>query len=152
MNVYSDNFHTTVNSLAGEALNIYNLLYMSEDLNIRDAEYNLSVSLYPIAGQTLRDLADFYSLVHSFSMLSVSTNYSNITDYANSVIDLIFLGISYVQIIHYIEPNLRWSLYYAPLIVDLLITLENIQVHKKILKQDSEEKVAFLLFISEELS
>ena len=107
MNVYSDNFHTTVNSLAGEALNIYNLLYMSEDLNIRDAEYNLSVSLYPIAGQTLRDLADFYSLVHSFSMLSVYTNYSNITDYANSVIDLIFLGISYVQIIHYIEPNLR---------------------------------------------
>ena len=107
MNVYSDNFHTTVNSLAGEALNISNLLYMSEDLNIRDAEQNLSVSLYPIAGQTLRDLADFYSLVHSFSMLSVSTNYSNITDYANSVIDLIFLGISYVQIIHYIEPNLR---------------------------------------------
>ena len=85
-------------------------------------------------------------------MLSVSTNYSNITDYANSVIDLIFLGIRYVQIIHYIEPNLRWSLYYAPLIVDLLITLENIQVHKKILKQDSEEKVAFLLSISEELS
>ena len=38
MNVYSDNFYTTVNSLAGEALNISNLLYMSEDLNIRDAE------------------------------------------------------------------------------------------------------------------
>jgi len=38
MNVYSDNLHTAVDFLAGEALNILNLLYMGEDFNIRDPE------------------------------------------------------------------------------------------------------------------
>ena len=38
MNVYSDDLHTAVDFLAGEALNIPNLLYMSEDFNIRDVE------------------------------------------------------------------------------------------------------------------
>jgi len=59
-------------------------------------------------------------------MLSVPTNYLDITDYADSVIDIIFLGISYVQITYCIEHNLRWSLYYAPLIINLLITSDNI--------------------------
>ena len=38
MNVYLDNLHTAVDFLAGEALNIPNLLYMGEDFNIRDPE------------------------------------------------------------------------------------------------------------------
>ena len=38
MNVYSDNFHTAVDFLSNEALNIPHLLYMREDFNIRDAE------------------------------------------------------------------------------------------------------------------
>ena len=41
---------------------------------------------------------------------------------------------------------------HAPLIVDLPIASENIQVHRKVLKQDSEEEAAFLLFVSEGLS
>jgi len=52
MNVYSDNLHTAVDFLAGEALNIPNLLYMSEDFNTRDPEWDPSVSLYFVAGQT----------------------------------------------------------------------------------------------------
>jgi len=96
MNVYSDNLYTTVDFLIREALNISNLLYMGEDFNIRDAEWNPSVLLHPVAGQSLRDLADFYSLVRSLPALSVPTHYSDISGHANSVIDLIFLGISCV--------------------------------------------------------
>ena len=39
-----------------------------------------------------------------------------------------------------------------PLIVNLPIASENIQMHRKVLKQDSEEEVAFLLSVSEGLS
>ena len=104
------------------------------------------------AGQSLRDLADSYSLVRSLPVLSVPTHYSDISGHANSVIDLVFLGINCAQVTHCIEPDLRQPSDHAPLIVDLPIALENIQVHKKVLKQDSEEEAAFLLSVSEGLS
>jgi len=44
---------------------------MKEDFNIKGAEWDPSVLLHPVASQTLRDLADFYSLVHSLPVLSV---------------------------------------------------------------------------------
>jgi len=85
-------------------------------------------------------------------VLFVPIYYSDISGHANSVIDLIFLGISCAQVIHCIEPDLRWPLDHALLIVDLYIAPENIQVHKKVLKQNSDKKAAFLLSMSEELS
>ena len=134
MNVYSYDLHTAVNFLTTEALNIPNLLYMGRDFNIRDVEWDSSISLHPAAGQFLRDLADSYSLVCFFPALSVPTHYSNISGYANSVIDLIFLGISCAQVIYCIEPDLRWPSDHAPLIVNLSITSVNIQMHRKVLK------------------
>ena len=70
-------------------LNIHNLLYIEEDLNVRDAEWNSFVSLYPIAGQVLRDLANFYSFIYLILALSVPIHYLDIQDHTNLVIDLI---------------------------------------------------------------
>ena len=95
------------------------------------------------AGQSLRDLADFYSLVCSLPALSVPIYYSDISGHANSVIDLIFLGMSCAQVTHHIEPNLRRPSDYAP---------ENICVCRIVLKCDSEEETVFLLSVSEGLS
>ena len=141
--MYSDDLHTAVDFLSREALNIPNLLYMGGDFNIRDAKWDPSVSSHPAAGQSLRDLADFYSLVHSLPALSVPTHYSDISGYANSVIDLIFLGINCAQVTHCIKPDLRQPSDHAPLIVDLPIASGNIQVHRKVLKQDSKKKWLF---------
>ena len=152
MNVYSDDLHTAVDFLSRKALNIPNLLYMGRDFNIRDAEWDPFVSSHPTAGQSLRDLADSYSLVRLLPVLSVPTHYSDISGHANSVIDLIFLGINCAQVTHCIEPDLRRPSDHAPLIVDLPIASENIQVYRKVLKQDSEEEAAFLLSVSERLS
>ena len=107
---------------------------------------------FPYAGQSLRDLADSYSLVYLLSVLPVPIHYLDISGHANSVIDLIFLDINCAQVIYCIEPDLRRPSDHAPLIVNLSIASENIQVHRKVLKQDSEEKAAFLLSVSEELS
>ena len=90
--------------------------------------------------------------MYSLPVLSIPTHYSDISSHANSVIDLIFLSISYTQVIHFIEPNLKQLLNHASLIVNLPITLENIQVHRKVLKQNSNEEVAFLLSVSKRLS
>ena len=152
MNVYSNDLHTAVDFLANIAPNIPHLLYMGEDFNVRDAEWDPSVSSHPAAGQALMDLAESYSLVHSIPVLSVPTHYSDISGHANSVIDLIFLGMSCAQVTHRIKPDLRRPLDHAPLIVDLPIASENICVCRMVLKRDSEEEAAFLLSVSEGLS
>jgi len=85
-------------------------------------------------------------------VLSVLTHYSDISGYANSVIDLIFLGINCAQVTYCIEPDFRQPSDHALLIVNLPITSENIQVYRKVLKQDSKEEAAFLFSVSEGLS
>ena len=64
------------------------------------------ISSHSIAGQALRNLVDSYSLMYSILVLSFSTHYLNIQDHTNTVIDLLFLDISYSQVFYCIEPNL----------------------------------------------
>ena len=59
---------------------------------------------------------------------------------------------SCAQVSYCIELDLRQPSDHAPLIVDLHIIQENICVCKIVLKYDSEEKAAFLLIISKDLS
>jgi len=80
---------------------------MSGDFNIRDAEWDPSVSSHPAAGQALVDLANSLGLVRSLPELPVPTHYSDTDSHTNSVIDLIFLGMSCAQVLHCIEPDLR---------------------------------------------
>ena len=91
MNIYSDDLHTAVDFLSNAAPNIPHLLYMGGDFNVRDTEWDPSVSSHPAAGQALIDLAESYSLVYSIPVLSVSTHYSDISSHANSVIDVALL-------------------------------------------------------------
>ena len=89
--------------------------------------------------------------MYSILALSFSTHYLNIQGHTNTVIDLLFLDISYSQVFYCIEPNLRQFSNYDSFIVNLSITPENICIYKIVLKYNSEEKVAFLLSISKEL-
>jgi len=152
INIYSDDLHTAVDFLSNETPNIPHLLYMEGDFNVRDAEWDPSISSYYAAGQVLIDLDESYSLVCSIPALSVPTHYLDISGHANSVIDLIFLGMSCAQVTHCIEPDLRKPSDYAPLIVDLPIAPENICVCRMVLKHDSDEEAAFRLSVSEGLS
>jgi len=144
MNVYSDDCYSAVKFMLDQIIDIPNLLYMGGDFNIRDTEWDLSVSLYPAAGQALVDLADSLGLVCSLPELPVPTHYSDTDSHANSVIDLIFLGMSCAQVLHRIEPDLRRPLDHAPLLLDLPILPENIHFSRKVLKCDSDEENNFL--------
>jgi len=81
MNFYSDSLHTTVDFLFNKALhipNLPNLLYMGGDFNVRNAEWDLSVSSHSVASQVLRDLVDSYSLACSVPVLPVPIQYLDI--------------------------------------------------------------------------
>jgi len=148
MNVYSDNRHSAVKFMLDQVIDIPNLLYMGGDFNVRDAEWDPSVSSHPAAGQALMDLADSLGLVCSLPALPVPTHYSDTDNHANSVIDLIFLDMSRAQISHRIEPDLRLPSDHASLLVDLPISPENIHLHRKALKRNSEEENTFLLAVN----
>ena len=136
MNVYSDDCHSAVKFMLDQIIDIPNLLYMGGDFNIRDAEWDPSVSLHPAAGQALMDLADSLGLVRSLPELPVPTHYSDTDGHANSVIDPIFLGMSWA--------DLRQPSDHAPLLVDLPISPENICFSRKVLKRDSDKENDFL--------
>ena len=144
MNVYSDNRHSAVKFMLDQIIDIPNLLYMGGDFNIRDVEWDLSVSSHPAASQALVDLADSLGLVRSLPELPVPTHYSDTDSHANSVIDLIFLGISCAHVLHHIEPDLRRPSDHAPLLLDLPISPESIRFSRKVLKRDSDEENNFL--------
>jgi len=148
MNVYSDDCHSAIKFMLDQIIDIPNLLYMGGDFNIRDAKWDLSVSLHPAADQALMDLADSLGLVRSLPELPVPTHYSDTNGHANSVIDLIFLGMSCAQVLHCIEPNLRWPSDHASLLVDLPISPENIHFSRKVLKCDSDNKNNFLTSVT----
>jgi len=80
----------------------------------------------------------------SLPELPVPTHYSDTDGHANLVIDLIFLGMSCAQVLHRIEPDLRWPSDHASLLVDLPISPENIRFSRKVLKRDSDEENDFL--------
>ena len=120
-------------------------MYMGGDFNIRDVDWDSSVSSHPAAGQALVDLADSLGLVRLLLELPVPTHYYSVTDsHTNSVIDLIFLGMSYALVLYRIEPDLKQPSDYAPLLVDLPILPENICFSRKVLKCDSDEENNFL--------
>jgi len=144
MNVYSDDCHSAVKFMLDQIIDIPNLLYMGGDFNIRDAKWDLSVSSHPAAGQALMNLADSLGLVCLLPELLVPTHYSDTDGHANSVIDLIFLGMSYAQVLYHIEPDLRRPSDCAPLLLDLPILPENIHFSRKVLKHDSDEENNFL--------
>jgi len=66
MNVYSDDCHSAVKFMLDQIIDIPNLLYMGGDFNIRDAEWDSSVSSHPAAGQALVDFFFFFFFFKKF--------------------------------------------------------------------------------------
>ena len=107
MNVYSKNLYNIVDFLSNQALNISNLLYIRKNFNSKSTKWDPFISSHSAAGQALKKLIDSHSLVCSIPTHSVPTYYLDIQGYANTVIDLIFLGMSYAWVSYHIELNLR---------------------------------------------
>ena len=62
INVYSDNNHSVLKYLKNTEANIYNILIMAGDFNIRNSDWNPSYPFYSSHSDSLVKIADSFDL------------------------------------------------------------------------------------------
>ena len=62
INVYSDNNHSVLKYLKNTEANIYNILIMAGDFNIRDNDWNPSYPFYSFHSDSLVKITDSFDL------------------------------------------------------------------------------------------
>ena len=91
INIYLDKQQNTLKYLKDIEVNIYNVLIMTGDFNIRDNDWDLNYSYYSVYNNILIEVADSFSLKLSSPVNQVSTQYTDSSNNANSVINFMFL-------------------------------------------------------------
>ena len=118
---------------------------MTGNLNIRNSLWDLFYPYHISISNDLLIIADSFNLNLSIFINQVSTRYSNNDSDSNSVIDLIFLWYSSTELDNYlIQPEWHLSSDHAHLTVMISIIKENINLRKRSIIKDSEEKASFI--------
>ena len=68
INVYSDNHQSALNYLKNTKANLYNVLIMASDFNIRDSDLDFSYPVYSVHSDTLLNIADLFDLKLLYSI------------------------------------------------------------------------------------
>jgi len=106
INIYSDNYQTALKYLIDTEANLYNILVMAGDFNIKNREWDLSYLYHSTHSNLFLEIADFFKLKLSSPVLQVLTCYTNNPNNTNLVINLIFLRPNLVEIDNYnISPE-----------------------------------------------
>ena len=145
LNIYSDSSHTALKYLKDTKVNINNVVLMTGDFNIRDSLWDHSFSFHSSSSDDLIIIADSFDLALSSPTNPSPTRFSDTAGESNLVIDLMFLhnGSSELDY-HTILPESRLSSDHAPLVIDIPITEEIIQMSKLTLAPKSEQETAFI--------
>ena len=127
-------------------MNIYNVLVMTADFNIRNSSWNLLFSFHSSHSDLLSDIADSLDLLLSNPTNQVPTGYSDNTNDANSVIDLMFLRPNFSEIDnHTIHPKLQYSLDHASLTADISIIKKFVLNKWYAIIKNSKEEDKFII-------
>ena len=119
INIYSDDYQSDLKYLKDTEVNIWNMLIMAEDFNIRNSDWDLSYSFYFFHSDTLLEIVESFNFKLSCPNQQSSTCYFNNGSDSNSVIDLFFLWSNLTEINNYfVLPELSD---HASLIVDISI-------------------------------
>ena len=73
INVYPDNHQSALNYLKNTKVNLYNILIMASDFNIRDNDFDSSYSFYLVYSNTLLNIADSFDLKLLYSIQHIFT-------------------------------------------------------------------------------
>ena len=145
LNVYSDSSHTALKYLKDTEVNIDNAILMTGDFNIRDSLWDPSFPFHSSISDNLIIIADSFDLALSNPTNPCLTRYSDIAGESNSVIDLMFLHYGLLELDHHsILPESRLSLDHAPLLIDITISEEIIQMLKLTLAPKSDQETTFI--------
>jgi len=91
INIYSDSSQLALKYLKDTETNIYNVIIMTGDFNIRDNLWDSNFPFHSIHSDILFDIADSFSLAISKPTKNFPTRFSDNDQNSNSVLDLIFL-------------------------------------------------------------
>jgi len=91
INIYSDNNHSALKYLKDTEANIYNVLIMAGDFNIRNSDWDPSYPFYSFYSDFLVEIVESFNLTLSLAIQQVSTRYLDNTNNSNLIIDLMFL-------------------------------------------------------------
>ena len=123
--------------------NIYNVLIITDDFNIRDNIWDLSHSSRSFHSNSLIDIADSIDLMLSKPTNQVPTRYLDNIEDIDSVIDLMFLKPNSLEINNYtIYPEWKYSLDHALLIVVSLLIKNMFLPKDKLLSRIAKKKIA----------
>ena len=145
MNIYLDSSHLALKYLKDIEVNIYNVLIMTGDFNIRDSLWDPSFPHHLAISDDLFIIADSYNLAISTPTKYYPTRYSDTIGEADSTIDLMFLrnGSSEINQ-HSIHPDWCLTFDHAPLTIIIPIEDEIISISKLSIQQKSKVENAFL--------
>ena len=145
LNIYSDSSHTALKYLKDTEVNIDNIVLMTGDFNIRDSFWDHSFPFHSSTSDDLIIIADSFDLALSSPTNPGPTRYSDMARESNSVIDLMFLHNRSSELDHHtILPESRLSSDHTPLVIDIPITEEIIQMLKLTLVPKSKQETAFI--------
>ena len=122
--------------------NIYNVLIMTGDFNIRDSDWNQNYPFHFMHNDLLLDIANAFNLFLSHSTHFFSTRYMNNSENSNLIIYLMFLWSNTLKLNnHSILLELWYSLDHAPLGINIHQIMEEVipDVRSTIIKNSKEE-------------
>jgi len=152
INIYSDSSHSALKYLKDTGVDITNVLVMADDFNIRNSFWNLMYSLHSYS-DLLLNITDSLSLGLSYLTNPVPTRYSDNNQNLNSVIDLMFLRYSTVELDnHTIHLEWRLSLDHAPLTVTILIEHQHMNNCIQSIPKGSKEEKLFIKDLIKDIS
>jgi len=145
LNVYSNANQSTLKYLKNTEANIWNVLIITSNFNIRDSNWDPLYPFHLVYSNLLVDITDAFDLFFSYSINSFFfTKYLDNENNLNSVIDFIFLRPNFLEFNSYtIFLELWYSLDHALLVVDIHITKEFIQDKRCTIVKNSKEKEEF---------
>ena len=145
INVYSNSSQSALKYLKDTETNIYNMVIMTSDFNIRDCSWNSNFPFHSSHSDSLFDITDSFSLEISKPMENVPTRYSDNDHKTNLVLDLVFLRPSSPEFNHHhIHPNWRLSSNHAPITVDITIRKETLLLIQWMFAKGSNEEKHFV--------
>ena len=125
INIYSDEHQSALKYLKNTVANIWNVLIIAGDFNIRNRKWDLFYPFHSSYSNFLIEVTNFCELKLSSPIYQILTCYTDNSNDSNFVIDLIFLWLNLVEIDnHCILPKSWHSSDYVSLTINISIMEE----------------------------
>jgi len=149
LNVYSDKSHTAISFLRNHELNIDNTIIMTGDFNVWDSDWDLLYPHHSIHAEDLLTIAGTLDLDLSSPVNPGPTRFADNNTNNNSVIDLMFINPQNPGFNnHHILQDKQLLSDHAPLYAEIQITVSNIEIVRRTIKQGSEEEIKYNSYIA----